>query len=261
MLLTFDDGYRDNHDVVAPALERHGAQGTFFVTSSYLTKRRIFWWDRIHRLLAESRREVVELTYPVTVTLRLGASLRESTGAAFGIVKNTYGLDLDRFLDHLAEAAGSGWSADIERRLADDVLMSWDQVRALRRAGHAVQSHTRDHRVLQTLTREQLPGELAGARADIERELGEPVTTIAYPIGEPISRLPDLRRAVSDAGYEVGFSNTTGVNVLGATWDPFDVKRMSVSRDMSSRRVREMLALPWLVSRAPLVHVDRPVTH
>src|SRR5216110_1527820 len=51
-LITFDDGYRDNHDQALPILLRHGARAVFFVATRYVDERRLYWWERIHRAVA-----------------------------------------------------------------------------------------------------------------------------------------------------------------------------------------------------------------
>src|ERR1041385_2031104 len=42
VLVTFDDGYRDNHDIVLPLLRRYGVKATFFIATDYISRRRIF---------------------------------------------------------------------------------------------------------------------------------------------------------------------------------------------------------------------------
>ena len=61
--------------------------------------------------------------------------------------------------------------------------MTWDDVRALAGAGMDIESHTRTHRVLDTLDRDQLRDELVGSRRDLEAQLGRPIRAIAYPVG------------------------------------------------------------------------------
>ena len=36
-VITFDDGYRDNHDEALPVLQRHRAPATFFVSTRYVS--------------------------------------------------------------------------------------------------------------------------------------------------------------------------------------------------------------------------------
>ncbi|HZU81496.1 MAG TPA: polysaccharide deacetylase family protein, partial [Polyangiaceae bacterium] len=247
VLVTFDDGYRDNHDVARPILERHGVRATFFVATDYVDRRRLYWWDRIALVVKRSSRDALEIDYPARVRLPLdgAAARREAVRRLQRIVKDCVGLDLERFLDGLEQGAGVSLAAEEVRRLVDDTIMTWEHVVALRRAGMDVQSHTQTHRVLQTLEPSELAGELRGSRDLLERVLGEPVRAISYPVGRSLKAAPVVRRAVADAGYELGFSNGTGVDRL-RRFDPFDARRVSMDAAMSDAFFRAMLAIPTL---------------
>src|SRR5690606_657784 len=49
--ITFDDGYVDNLQMAAPALERFGFPATFFVTTRWLEDEGEYWWDLLGRVL------------------------------------------------------------------------------------------------------------------------------------------------------------------------------------------------------------------
>ena len=121
--------------------------------------------------------------------------------------------------------------------------MTWDQVRALRKAGMGIGSHTRRHRVLATVPDQELSDELLESRLDLEAVLDEPVRTIAYPVGVPCG--PRLRAAVESAGYELGFTYRTGVQPLRRL-DPLGIRRQTVNRSWSVARFRTVSAFPWL---------------
>jgi peptidoglycan/xylan/chitin deacetylase (PgdA/CDA1 family) len=247
LLVTFDDGYRDNHDVALPILLRHGVRATFFVATDYVERRRPFWWDCVAYVLKRSPREHLVLEYPehVELPLRDQGDRERAIRRALRTIKDVRFLDLGRFLDELQRAADSRLGADEQRRLADETVMTWDQVAALRRAGMDVQSHTRTHRVLQTLDAASLADELRGSRGTLEDVLGQRVRAISYPVGKPLRAASAVREAVRSAGYEVGFSNGTGVS-SASSLDPLDVKRISLDVSLSDPFFRAMLALPWL---------------
>lgn len=46
VVITFDDGYKDNYQYAAPILKKYNLPATFFVTSSYIDTQRIFDWDK-----------------------------------------------------------------------------------------------------------------------------------------------------------------------------------------------------------------------
>lgn len=248
VLLTFDDGYLDNHDVVLPLLRRYGMSAVFFIATSYVEQRRLFWWDHVNVVLKESRKERLELVYPYRMTIPLDPA-RERRGKAIHLVlrtiKDQFALDLDRFLEHVSTAADVDLSQAEQRRRADSLLMTWDHVRALRRAGMDVQSHTSTHRVLQTLSPSALAHELSASREMLEEVLGERVSCVSYPVGTPIGAAPHIREAVRAAGYELGFSNCTGVN---HAWhfDPLDTRRMPADTAESATHLESLLAVPYL---------------
>jgi peptidoglycan/xylan/chitin deacetylase (PgdA/CDA1 family) len=248
-MVTFDDGYRSCHDVALPILEAVGLPATFFVASSFIEERRLYWWERTALIRTRARRPRVTLSYPHPRTIDLRAPT--AVHALNDVIKDSPGLDVTRFLDELAHAADAEWDAAIERDYADRQIMTWDHVRALGRAGMDLGSHTRHHRVLQTLDDAALRDELAGSRADLERRLDRPVTAIAYPVGRRIVHHARLRQAVVDAGYELGFTNASGVSarlprpLRGlAPLDPLDLRRMSTDREMSHALFCAQLAIP-----------------
>jgi peptidoglycan/xylan/chitin deacetylase (PgdA/CDA1 family) len=209
-LVTFDDGYKDNLENALPILKRHGIRATFFIATSFVTERRLFWWDRISWTL-----------------------------------KTTRLLDLERFMGDLTARADAPWDSATERGLVDRLIMTWDDVRALRRAGMDVGSHTRSHRVLGTLATEALSGELAGSRADLESALEESIDTIAYPVGPSIAGEPEIRAAMIAARYRLGFTYGTGLQPLNA-FDPLDIHRIAPDHRLDDARFSTMLMAPWI---------------
>lgn len=243
-IITFDDGYRDCYDRVLPILVSHGVRAVFFVVTGHVTHRRVFWWDRIAYLLKRSRNDRIELRYPTDIVLDLAASGERARRTALDVIKSRPGMDVERFLEVLAQGAGVPWNAELERKFADELVMTWDHVAGLRAAGMEVHSHTRTHRVLQTISPDEIIEELSGARADLEEHLGERVQGIAYPVGRSIARFPALRAAVQASGYLVGFSNGSGVNLLSQELDPLNVRRISVERGLPHSYFRALLAIP-----------------
>jgi peptidoglycan/xylan/chitin deacetylase (PgdA/CDA1 family) len=247
-LITFDDGYRDNHDQALPILRRHGARAVFFVATRYVDERRVYWWERIHRAIGQTARERIDMTYPEdrTFDLSLPEHRRAATAALLTIVKKHAGLDVDRFLAELEALTGTTLARDEERELADALVMSWDQVRALKAAGMDVQSHTHRHRILQTMSDEEVTEDLCTSRALLEGQLEAPVFAVAYPAGKSIAAHPGLRRAVRRAGMRLGLTTAPGSMRLEKSIDWLGIPRVTVERGMSEPFFRGCLAFPQL---------------
>jgi peptidoglycan/xylan/chitin deacetylase (PgdA/CDA1 family) len=251
VMVTFDDGYRSCHDVALPILRAVGVRATFFVSTSFVEERRLYWWERIALAVSQTKVPRVTITYPRPMELDLAdGKLRNRLN---DLVKNTPGLDIDRFLAELCVALHVEWNHDIERDYANGLIMTWDQVRAMARAGMDVESHGRHHRVLKTLDDDMLHDELAGSRADLEAALGRRIRAVAYPVGRRIANEPRIRDAIASAGYRIGLTNASGVNRV---WplamrgvmpiDPFDVRRLSTDRAMSDAMFLTQVAVPQL---------------
>lgn len=85
--------------------------------------------------------------------------------------------------------------------------LSWDEARALDRAGHVIASHTRNHVQVPDGDAAALEEEIVGAQADLARELGHPVRSFAWLLGAAFGENPAADAALGRAGYEFLFSN------------------------------------------------------
>jgi peptidoglycan/xylan/chitin deacetylase (PgdA/CDA1 family) len=249
--VTFDDGYLNAHEYALPILQRHRCKAIFFIATSFITERRIFWWDRISYLLKHCTRDEIRLDHPVSMHIDLKGDRNASIHRTLRVIKACSMDHRASVIDTIARAAGVPWTSEMDRAFADRLLMSWDQVRALRKAGMDVQSHTRTHQPLRTLPPDTLADELEGSRVDLERELGEPVRALAYPVGNPVKGTSPIRVALKKAGYEIGFSNGTGATPLWGRVDPFDFRRQTVSRDVAEPYLLGILAIPCLGPKHP----------
>lgn len=77
--------------------------------------------------------------------------------------------------------------------------LSWDELRGLADAGWEVGSHTCSHPHLTRIGDTELERELTESKAVVERELGRPCRSLAYPYGDMDER---VMAATATAGYE-----------------------------------------------------------
>lgn len=249
VMVTFDDGYRSCHDTVLPILRAVGMRATFFVATGYVNDRKLYWWERIAISLSHARVETATITYPKPFEVQTRDPKAQYQLA--DLIKNTPNLDVTRFLDELSKALRVDWSREVEATHATNLIMTWDHIRALARAGMDVESHSRWHRVLQTLDEGSLRDELDGSKRDLESQLGRPVRAIAYPVGRRISHVARIREAIIRAGYRLGLTNASGAtriwpNLLRGVWptDRLDISRLSTDRAMSDAMYFTQLAVP-----------------
>lgn len=210
LAITFDDGYRDNHDVALPILERHGLTATFFVTVGFLDGGRM-WNDTVIESIRGAPVGTLDLS-----DLGLGMHpLSDSTSRRLAIdsvlprVKYLDSASRRAAVDTLCERAVGGC-------LPDDLMMSSAQVRALGRAGMGIGAHTVTHPILTGLSDAELCHEVSEGRKILEHIVARPVHLFAYPNGKPgvdyDSRAVD---AVRRAGYAAALSTAWGAAKQG----------------------------------------------
>lgn len=254
VLIAFDDGYKSNLEVAAPILRDLDVSAVFFIATDFVDERRLYWWEALAYIAKRAPNRRPTLAYPESTEVDLDAP--RALWRLNRIVKHAQHLDVTRFVAEFAAAAAVAWDASVERALCDQLIMTWEEVRALARGGMDIGSHTRSHRVLQTVPDDELAAELTGSRELIERQIGKPVRAIAYPVGHSIMAEPRLRKAVVAAGYDIGFTNATGVNLVSAmpgvpSRHRLDVRRLATDREMSDAMFLAQVAVPPLAYNNP----------
>ena len=129
------------------------------------------------------------------------------------------------------------WDADE----LQEPLLSADEVRCAKAAGHDVQSHTRTHRDLNHLSDADALAELRESRLELQRIVDAPVRVVAYPWGNPDHR---VCRLADEAGYDAGVILRRRVNFDSTS--SFELRRIGINYTTSAARFAWDLArLRW----------------
>ncbi|MGQ0552198.1 MAG: polysaccharide deacetylase family protein [Planctomycetota bacterium] len=215
VVLTFDDGYRDNHDRLLPLLAAQGATATIYVQTGPM-KGRLNWLHHyfwvLHakgpHALGEQLAAQVERSHlqtelralpadPVAAEYQLKRLLKYEISAA----------DRDRLLDEAFRGIGGD-----EAALARQVYLGPEECRALDRAGVEIGAHTVDHLVLSSLDKDQQRREIEGSIQDLQSWLGKPVESFAYPYGRSWDYNADTLAILRDLGVRSAITAMPGFN-------------------------------------------------
>lgn len=228
LALSMDDGYVDNRTDLLPLIQSLGARATVFLESRPLDERRVNWFHKFTRILAngtsveELVREYVELSGDETARAKL-TGLGAESGSIYHVKRVLkYEADEDdrnRVLDRLLEARGVD-----ERELCDGLYMTWEDARALEGAGVELGGHTVRHEILSRLDAERQLAEVRGCADALERELGDRPHTFAYPFGRRWDYDEKSVAAARAAGFRAAVNTHAGTNDEKS--DPFQLKRV-----------------------------------
>jgi peptidoglycan/xylan/chitin deacetylase (PgdA/CDA1 family) len=195
LAITFDDDLSSHAEVAAPLLRRRGAPATFFLCGASIERPHRFWWEllqaTVDRGLAE--RELFAEVEPPNLAERLAAD----PGAVH---------ELALAIQLMPAPSRAAIVSRMETALgppAPDAGLREDALRALADGGFEIGFHTRDHEFLPPLTDAELARALSDGREPLERIVGEPLASIAYPHGSADRR---VAAAALAAGFHRGFT-------------------------------------------------------
>jgi peptidoglycan/xylan/chitin deacetylase (PgdA/CDA1 family) len=121
-------------------------------------------------------------------------------------------------------------TAFVGRDFKNRACMTWDEVRESQKAGIEFGSHTVNHPKLYELDLPQMRAELKESKATIEKELGQPVRSFAYPFAFPSADRAFLKvfvETLKETGYDCGV--TTKIGLAGKNDDSFTLKRLPMN--------------------------------
>mgnify|MGYP001826303071 CR=1 FL=1 len=221
--VTFDDGYRDNHDLALPILQKHGVPATFFVASGYLNNG-IMWND----LLIESIRSAIGERIRIPEADVEETYLSDENDAVC-LANNLIGT-----VKHWDRSRRQDFVESLARRLSYEanvrLMMNHAEVRSMSDAGMEIGAHTVSHPILSNLATDESMQEIIQSKSDLEHIIGKEVKSFAYPNGRPGH---DFSAKDVDNVVAAGFSAaaTTAPGYASPDADSFLVPRLSIWGD------------------------------
>ncbi len=210
IVLTFDDGYRDNYTHALPLACALQSPMTIFLISEYIGNGNCFWWeDRLirhaqvkeamfedhlyHLERAQERKELAEI---IDTRINIAASPAERE-AFLASLRRLLAVPEDLAVDDAARP-----------------LLTWPEIEEMEASGWITfGAHTMRHPVLSRLRdAAAVRCEVGTCREALERRLGHPVRSFAYPYGKREHIGEEAYRAVQQAGYDWALTTIPGSN-------------------------------------------------
>jgi peptidoglycan/xylan/chitin deacetylase (PgdA/CDA1 family) len=249
VVLTFDDGYRDNVAYAAPILRRHGAPWTLFVTSDFASGQGRLWWLELEEAIRRlDRVRITDGAHDIDLPARDG---REKSAAFETVYRALRAGPEDRLLAviaNLCHAAGL-----TPGTLAGDLCLTWSELRDLGRDPSVTfGAHTVSHPMLAKHDAATARREIAEGRRTIEAELGRPVAHLSYPVGDPTSAGARDFELARDLGFATAVTTRPGHLFAGHGAHLHALPRVSVNGHHQTEA-----ALSALLSGVPFLAWNR----
>ena len=230
VLVTFDDGFRNNLTYAAPILERLGIPALIHLTTGHIGQSGLLWTQELDERILSWRHTALPMPRG-----QADAVLSDDTSERWQLADRVRNVckrlpheERIAYLDRLRQkplSAAEDWQQDLYS------FLSWEEVRELDSRGFSVGSHTVDHPILTTLSPSGLVSELGESKSRIESELGKPCLWLAYPNGGPADFSPEVVAAAEKAEYKIAFTLMERTNPQSL--DPYKIDRICIPGELS----------------------------
>jgi len=224
-VITFDDGYAGNHDVLLPIIDARRIPVTIFLATEAIQDQRLYWYDRLVNELQDQPAGRYDLQHHGLGSYRFN----ETAGASNWVEIQRLLTDLKALPPDVRAQRVTALLDDFsaaERRRPRVRPLSIDQVRTLARSPWiTIGAHSHCHNLLPQLSRAGVDESVQTSKRLIESWIGRPVDAFAYPNGDYND---DVVASIRDAGF------TCGMTTVPKPWRPgesrFALPRIGVGR-------------------------------
>jgi peptidoglycan/xylan/chitin deacetylase (PgdA/CDA1 family) len=219
LIITFDDGYKDNYTQAFPILKRHNVPACFFIATSLIGDQKLPWWDRIAYNYKKNKFKELKLT-SWQHTVKYNGDDREFVRNILAAAK-TSPTPIEAQLTELEKLY------PIEGELPTQHFLTWENLNEMISSGMDVGAHSHNHEILANLSQEEIIFELTHSKMLIEKNLPYKVNSFSYPVGSQGTYNNTVTQALVDCGYDIAFNFQPGINI-NIKENRYDLRRFSI---------------------------------
>lgn len=227
VLITFDDGYKDNLIHAYPILKQHGFSAVIFLATAYIGRSIPFYWDYVAYCFYHTQKDSTQLTPHTFISWCDNASRDRAISRWISLVKQ---LPEEEKQERI-HALSAEFNLSIPEGVFAGLSLTWDQVREMHGSGVEFGAHTVNHPILTRIPLSKVAVELADSKSKVETELGRPVVSFAYPNGQAADFSPSIVELVRKTGFNLAFTLMPGPTRASVVrQNPLAIRRIFLER-------------------------------
>ena len=225
-LITFDDGYLDNYKNAYPILKKYKFPAVIYLTTGHIDTNAAFYWDLAAYCFLNTKADHVSFPDGRELSWKNPAERSQIAKNWIYAMKVLPESEKREWVSRLPEQLKVSIPHDFFRNL----MVNWDQVREMYNNGIEFGGHTVNHPILTRVPLEQARTEIKESKAKIEKELGQPIFSFAYPNGMQADLNADIQNIVAGVGYKAAFTLQNGPTTLKEVkLNPYTIRRVFIS--------------------------------
>ena len=219
--ITFDDGFKDNYENAYPILRKYNLRGTIFLATGYIGNETVPWFITLrHIFMTTGRESFVNKVDGKEELIRMRTKEEKYAASEklMGVLKRSPQNARKELLYELSREMRIS-----ETKELNNLMLNWKEINEMAKNGISFGAHTVNHPVMSNIPVEMAKQEIQESKTIIEKQLGKPVRTFAYPFGKRAEYSAEIFPILKELQFECAVSTERGTNTHNAGL--FELKR------------------------------------
>jgi len=220
VVITFDDGYRDNYTTVYPILKKYKMPATIFLTVNMIGTEKVFYSSKVRFAITNTKKQFVQMNAKKWKLTTPGS--REA--ASQELCKSLKQMP-EQPRNHKVDELIASLDVELDETKLPQML-TWEQVKEMSDNGITFGAHTLSHAMLTKIPLEDARKEIVESKRVLEEKIQKPVKYFAYPYGTETDFNEDIKNIVRESGYTCALTFIAGYGDHNS--DIFTLGRMAL---------------------------------
>ena len=234
IVITFDDGYKDNLDLAIPILQEFNVPATIYITTRFPEEDTSMWWYELKEFI-ENRIEKLDFKFDnknYSFTLNTKSKKEKSFNKIAKIIKSLNKLKQNELLSIITKTE--------TRRKYDREVMNWTEIKEANRSPLiTIGAHTHNHLSLKNLKTDECLEEIRKSKELLKNKLNDKIDHFSYPFGSKYDADEREFNIVEKLGFKSAV--TTRVNILYKK-NKFSLPRIYIGGNTKIRELKIKLS-------------------
>ena len=211
ILITFDDGYRNNFSILSPFLKTYNIPFLVFISTNHITMGSRFPTYYLKTSILYTDHEYLDIP-SIKEKMDLGSKEKRvhAINTISKILKAMPQDQVHQIVKELISLIPNDRWLELNNTFSSDKPMNWNEVKQLHDSGATIGSHCHDHAILHNnQSNVEINYQLKTSKDLIEKKLGE-CKYFAYPNGGINDITPESVIDVGKNNYLLGFTTVYG---------------------------------------------------
>ncbi len=214
--LSFDDGLKEIHEIIAPILEKKGIPATFFVNTDFIGNKRLFYRYKVG-LILERQDRVKSQDFDDQIKVLLQDQSKWFENIKLSLIKlNYHDQNLINEIADVIEIDFDQWL------LKNKPYLSMEQIKDLIGRGFSIGSHSKDHPRFKNISLSDQKLQFEESFAHLERTFNLEERMFSFPFGDEEVSAQFFDWLYSDGKCKMSF----GVSGLKDDYCPHHIHRI-----------------------------------